>query len=390
MPDFLHGVETIELTDGIRPIRTVKSSVIGVIGTAPLADADVFPLNTPVLLTNQPRKAALLGADGTLKAALDGIYDQAGAAVIVVRVDEGADEDATLSNVVGVSADATGVHAFANAEAVVFATPRILIAPGWSHQRPLGNANPVVAELKGIASAMRSIIIADGPGTDDADAISAATEAGSDRIYLVDPGAKVFVDGAPVDDFASARAAGALAGSDNERGFWFSPSNQQLNGVIGTTRPIGFSLSDPNSQANYLNENNVATIIARNGFRLWGNRTTGADPQWAFLSVRRTADMIYESIEANHLWAMDKPISGQLLNDIVDGVNAYLRHLKALGAILGGKAWMDEELNTEASLAAGQLYIDFDIEPPAPLERLTFRAHREAGYYTELAAAIGA
>ena len=33
---------------------------------------------------------------------------------------------------------------------------------------------------------------------------------------------------------------------------------------------------------------------------------------------------------------------------------------------------------------AGPLYVDFDIEPPAPLERLTFRAHRNSGYYEEL------
>ena len=40
MPEqFLHGVEVVELDDGIRPIRTVKSSVIGLIGTAPDADA---------------------------------------------------------------------------------------------------------------------------------------------------------------------------------------------------------------------------------------------------------------------------------------------------------------------------------------------------------------
>ena len=36
---FLHGVKVLELTDGVRPVRTVKSSVIGIVGTAPFADA---------------------------------------------------------------------------------------------------------------------------------------------------------------------------------------------------------------------------------------------------------------------------------------------------------------------------------------------------------------
>jgi uncharacterized protein len=35
-------------------------------------------------------------------------------------------------------------------------------------------------------------------------------------------------------------------------------------------------------------------------------------------------------------------------------------------------------------LQNGALVIDFDVEPPAPLERLTFRSHRNQGYYTEV------
>ncbi len=44
---YLHGIGVIEITDGIRPTRTVKSAVIGIIGIAPLADTDAFPANEP-------------------------------------------------------------------------------------------------------------------------------------------------------------------------------------------------------------------------------------------------------------------------------------------------------------------------------------------------------
>jgi hypothetical protein len=157
-----------------------------------------------------------------------------------------------------------------------------------------------------------------------------------------------------------------------------------MNGITGVSRPIDFNLSDTNSEANLLNENEVATIIQKDGYRLWGNRTTASDPNWAFLSVRRTADMVYESIENAFLWAMDRPLSANLVLDIQESVNAYLRHLTNLGAILGGTCWMDPNLNSKEQLMAGKLYMDFDIEPPAPLEHLTFRAHRENGYYEEL------
>ena len=128
---FLHGTEVAEVTDGIRPIRTVKSSVIGVIGTAPDANATTFPLNTPVLLANNPRKAADLGDVGTLKDAVSAIYKQAGAMVVVVRVEEGDTSNETLSNVIGDVTEMTGLHAFRSASSLLGVKPKILVAPGF-------------------------------------------------------------------------------------------------------------------------------------------------------------------------------------------------------------------------------------------------------------------
>lgn len=384
--DFLHGIETIEQGDGIRSIRTTKSSVIGLIGTAPAADATAWPLDTPILILGDRRNLTDLGATGTLPDAFDGIFDQVGAAIVVVRVEEGADIDATLSNIVGANADDTGVHAFTKAKATVGYQPRILCAPGFTSQRP-GNpatANPVVAELKGIAERLRAVIVADGPNTTKEAANTYAGDWGSDRIYVVDPAVKVFRDGNVVVEPASARVAGAIAKRDLELGFWHSPSNQEINGISGAARAVDYILGDKNTEANYLNEQNVATIIRENGHRLWGNRTTASDQDWSFLPVRRTADLVYDSVEAAHLWALDKPFSVQLMVDIAESVNAYLRTLKALGAVLGGKAWIDTHLNTPATMKAGQLFVSFDIEPPAPVERLTFVAYRNDAYYTEL------
>ena len=383
---FLHGVEILEIDDGTRPIQTVKSSVIGVIGTAPDADVLKFPLNTPVLIPGNPRDTTGLGSSGTLKDAMDAVFDQIGAMVVVIRVDKGADNAATMSNVIGNAAVSSGVHAFLAAQSIIKVTPRILCAPGFTGSKTGKTANPVVAELKGIAEKLRAVVIADGPGTTTIGAISYREDWDSSRIYVVDPGVKVWdsVAKAPAVQPASARVAGLIAKMDSENGFWWSPSNQTLNGVVGAGRPVGFNMSDPNSEANLLNEKSVATIIHKNGYRLWGNRTCATDPMWAFLSVRRTADMIYESIEEAFLWALDRPMSANLVVDIKETVNAYLRHLKAVGAILGGECWLDPGLNSKEQLMAGKLFLDFDIEPAGPLERLTFRAHRNNGYYEEL------
>ena len=110
--NFLHGVEVVELTSGVRPIQTVRSSVIGLIGTAPAADAAVFPLNEPVLIAGSRSKANKLGTTGTLGPAMDGIFQQIGATVVVVRVDEGADDAATLANVAGSATAQTGARLY--------------------------------------------------------------------------------------------------------------------------------------------------------------------------------------------------------------------------------------------------------------------------------------
>jgi len=466
MPEqFFHGVEIVQIDTKWRPIETVKSSVIGLIGTAPGADDTKYPLNEPVLLLGNRYQTAELGDAGTLKDAVDAIYDHIGAWIVVVRVEEGADLNESLANIVGDYSARSGVHAFYKAEPELKVTPRILIAPGYTSQRmsdgitqinvtnggtgytdqttvtindtadgvgakavpqitagaitgitvtnpglnydqatttvtitdPGGGtgataevtvgdaANPVVAELLGIAARLRAVIIADG-GTVAEDSVTYRNDWGSERILVVD-NQPLFFDTqleAHVAQPPSARVAGLQALIDNTEGFWVSPSNHVLQGVTGTSRPVDFNLSDPNSEAAYLNANQVATIIHRQGYRLWGNRGCSADPLWAFWSVGRVRDMIYESMERAMLWAVDKPISTELYEALAEQVNAYLRRLKAQGAIVGGEAWIDPNFNTPDMLVQGKVTFSFDFEPVAPAEHITGRAHREPGYYQDL------
>ena len=385
MPDqFLHGIEVVQIDDGLRPIQTVKSSIIGLIGYAPDADEDRFPLDTPVLVTG-PRQAGGLGAGGTLKAAYTAMVSQGVNVAVVIRV-----EADTAASVLGDPTAGTGVWGFLVAGSVTGQVPRILAAPGYTSTPAADGVNPVTSALITVAERLRAVVVADGPNTTEADAITDAGKYGSDRLFIVDPAVRVAEGptGAIVTRPASPFVAGLIAKRDAEKGFWWSPSNQVIEGVRASARPISFQINSPETEANRLNEAKAATIVHQNGYRLWGDRTTATDPLWTFLNVRRTADMIYESIEAAHLWAMDRPFSAQLVLDIRDSVQAYINTLVVRGALLGGRVWLDPELNTETELKAGKLYLDFDIEPPAPLEHLTFRAHRNGSYYDELVGAV--
>lgn len=490
---FLHGVEVIQVDDGIRPIQTVRSSVIGVVGTAPNSAPEVkataatgfassnnaltwtsklygalgndisvhlqnpnansaaleitvsgraivvrlatgatgivtttaeelltaiaakqeaaalvdvantgtsdgsgvlttsfravsmtggsdepFPLNKPVLVAGNQREAARLGAAGTLPEAMTGIFRQTGAVVVVIRVEEGADENESLQNIVGgVDVDSgsyTGAWAFLGSESAIGFCPRILIAPGWTHQRPEEKANPVAVELEAIASRLRAVVVKDGTNTTDAAAIQDRQYFGSKRVYIVDPFVTIMRDGDIVNVPASSYAAGLIARVDNDMGFWNSPSNKEIFGIVGLARSVDFVLGDTNSRANLLNEQEVTTIIRQEGFRLWGNRTTSADQKWAFLSRVRTADMINESILRNHLWAVDRGITRQYFEDVAAGVNAYLRRLTSIGAITGGICWADPELNTKENIFAGRAVFCFEFSDTPPAERVTFRS----------------
>ncbi len=391
MPEqFLHGIEVIELPDGIRPIRTVKSSVIGVVGTAPAADDKAFPLNTPILIAGRRTEAAKLGAGGTLPEAIDGIFDQSGAMVVVVRVaeGEGADDDAkraaTISNVVGgvnvATGARTGLQVLLDARSAVKVTPRILITPRFSHELAVGT------EMASLATRLKAVAILDGPNTKDADAISYRENYGSDRVYVVDPWVEAWdrATNAKATQPASARVAGLIAKMDNSQGWWWSPSNQIIDGIVGTARGVDFELGDVNCRANHLNEHGVATIIHEQGYRLWGNRSCSSDPKTAFLCVRRSADMIAESILYAHLWAVDRGITKTYLEDVRDGVRAYIRHLKKVGALLGGDCWVDPEINTPDQIAQGVVYWDYEFTPVYPAEHLVFRAHVTDRYIKDL------
>ena len=479
---FLHGVEVIEVDDGSRPIQTVRSAVIGLVGTAPLsaaalaatltlgsavlsdgvvltakalgtegnaisielldpavASADIsvqtsgnkitvslatdvsgaiattptdivsalsnhalvtatalgdgdetvvpvaktyltggadepFPLNTPVAIVAGKTAIDNAGAEGTLAKALDDIKDQAGALVVVVRVEKGNDDAATQANVI------LGMEQWLAAKTETGYQPRILIAPDFSH------FDGVAAELNAKAKRLRAIAYVDCAMTaTHTDAMKRARNYG-ERVEISWPWVTVFDTDLQknVARPGSARAAGLRVRIDGEKGFWWSKSNQEIYGIVGTYQAVDWALDDTNSKANMLNENKVSTIINEGGYRYWGNRTCSVDPKWAFEQTRRTADMINDSIQRAHLWAVDRNITKTYVDDVVNGVNAYLRELKSLGAIIGGQCWADPALNTPETIAKGVVYFDFDFVPPYPAEHIIFRSRLNKDYLEEV------
>jgi phage tail sheath protein FI len=184
--------------------------------------------------------------------------------------------------------------------------------------------------------------------------------------------------------YATARALGLRAKLDNDIGWHKTLSNEPVNGVVGIDKDVPWDLQDPNTLAGYLNAHEVTTLINMQGYRFWGSRTCSADPKFAFESATRTGDILADTIADAHLWAIDKPMSKTLINDIVEGINAKFREIKAQGYIVDATAWVDEDINTVEVLEAGKLYIDYDYTPVPPLENLMFRQRITNRYLVQL------
>lgn len=387
MADYLHGVRVIELNDGTRPIRTIPTAVIGMVCTAEDADPAFFPLDTPVLITNVQTAVGKAGVKGTLAASLQAIADQTKPYTIVVRVKEGADEAETASALIGTTtADGkyTGMKALLAAKARVGMVPRILGVPGM-------DSLPVATALVAIAKDLRAFAYVSAWDCKTKEEVVAYRENFGAREVMV-----IWPDFLNFDTTTSktavapavARALGLRAKIDQEVGWHKTLSNVAVNGVTGISADVFWDLQNPATDANYLNSNEVTTLINEGGYRFWGSRTCSDDPLFAFENSTRTAQILADTIAEAHMWAVDKPMHASLVRDIVEGVNAKFRELISQGYLIGGSCWFPDDINDKDTLKAGKLYLDYDYTPVPPLEDLTLRQRITDRYLIDFASKI--
>jgi phage tail sheath protein FI len=387
--DYHHGARTIEINEGSRPIRTISTAVVGLVATAADADAAAFPLNKPVLLTDIVSAIGKAGKTGTLARALKAIALQTKPVTIVVRVEEGDDAAETTSNVIGTTtADGqkTGIQALMAAQSAFGIKPRILGAPGLDTVAVANALAAAAQKLRGFA-----YVAANGCSTKE-EATAYRDGFGQREIMVLWPN---FISwdttaNADVETPAVAFALGLRAKIDEETGWHKTLSNVTVNGPTGVSKPVFWDLQDPATDAGYLNEQDVTTLIRSGGFRFWGSRTCSEDPLFAFENYTRTAQVLADTMADAHMWAIDKAMHPSLVRDIVEGINAKFRELIAGGYLIGGSAWFDASANSADTLKAGKLYIDYDYTPVPPLENLMLRQRITDQYLIDFAAAVAA
>lgn len=208
--------------DSLEPATAsnAKMSVIGLAGpfsvATPYSSATfdaTFPLNTPVLINSTDANARLIDPDGEIGRALALINaqmadGQTAALVVLVRTATGANDDATIANIVGSAASNTGIFAFKRAGSVCGVFPRLISVPGWTKQTKTGVTGiTVTAQGSGYTSAP-TVAFTGGGGTG---AAGTAIVAGGKvtGIEITDPGSGY--TSAPSISFTGGAGSGATA-----------------------------------------------------------------------------------------------------------------------------------------------------------------------------------
>lgn len=466
---YLHGVETIEISQGGRPVTVIKSSIITLVGTAPIG-----AVNTPTLVLS-PNDAAQFGQQlpgFTIPQALDAIFKQGPATVIVVNTFSLADntaqvttESKTITNgklkltaapvdavsifltngttpFTGVAGTDYTLDAFGNFTALsavaseglvlkftykkldtgtitsgqiigtnvsgvrtgmqtwelIFNTfgfyPKILLAP-VSCELPA-----VATEMIALAAKYRAIALIDAPlGTSVTAAVAGRGPAStmnfktaSDRAYLLIPHLSVYDADSDANQNRpySQFMAGLMARVDQQEGYWVSPSNHEILGIVGTEYVVTASVNDATTEANLLNSAGITTTFTGygTGTRAWGNRSasypTNTD-QKNFIPIRRLADVVHESLEQASLQFIDKPLTQALIDAIRDTGNGFFKTLIGRGACLpGSKVIYNPADNSAEELSAGHVTFELNFAGASPAERVTFKSHIDINLLTQL------
>lgn len=266
---------------------------------------------------------------------------------------------------------------------------KIHLAPGILHKQGAASLACAAVELT------RGIWVGDTP-----EEVSSIEEAytfkqnfADDRYVLGWPRPLVIQeDGSTQVDWFAPSIAGLIAQVDrngtgdtivSETGYWCSPSNYPLVDVVGPSIDVEYVPNDVSSEVNYLNANGIYSMINHGGWKGFGNYSTtfpSSTDITAFVCVRRSADVIEETIEDMTLQFLDKPmftgphgLQSMVCGRVRDSVNDYLR-AKVGTSLVYANVYLEVEDNPLVNLQQGKIKYRYQFTPPIPMQTVEYQA----------------
>lgn len=134
----------------------------------------------------------------------------------------------------------------------------------------------------------------------------------------------------------SAVMAGIMAAIDTEKGIWRSPANVGIIKAVSVTQDI--SNEEQENLNTPMNGKSINAIrsFAEHGLKVWGARTMdGNSLDWRYISVRRTAIMIEESIKNAIKGYAHTPNDANTWMTIKAMIDNFLRDIWKRGGLTG-------------------------------------------------------
>ena len=190
-----------------------------------------------------------------------------------------------------------------------------------------------------------------------------------------------------IEDFVPCGTiAGIIARTDTQRGIWKAPAGTDATivGIVGLT--VGLT-DQENGKLNQLGVNCLRTFPIY-GSLVWGARTSvGADQlasEWKYISVRRTALFIKESLHRGLKWVVFEPNDEPLWSQIRLNVGAFMQNLFRQGAFQGKKSEAyfvkcDAETTTQNDIDNGIVNVLVGFAPLKPAEFVIVKLQQLAG-----------
>jgi phage tail sheath protein FI len=327
-------------------IQPVETDVAAFVGRAASG-----PVNQPVSIasfSDYQRIFGELSNDSAMSFAVRDFYQNGGQKAIVLRlqaVPKGSflcrwlqpNRDSSLHASDYLAAGPAGLNALTSAPNF-----GLLCLP---EEIPGGMLPEVVAAAAQICEKRRAFLLLDPPATWTT---AEAAAAGVKQIGTGSPNAAVFfprlrqpnpLKGGAVEDYGPGGAvAGIITRLDQARGVWKAPAG--VEAAFAGTPDLSLALTT--QEMELLNPNGINALRALpDGSRvIWGSRTlasSDSDQEWKYISTRRTALFIEESIIQGIQWAASEPNSEALWIQLRKVTEDFLFDLFRKGALHGAK-----------------------------------------------------
>lgn len=200
------------------------------------------------------------------------------------------------------------------------------------------------------------------------------------------PNIKINENGTIVTVGPSGAIAGLMARIDSNRGVWKSSAGNDAD--IRGISDIEYKITD--RENGLLNSHGINAIrVFPSGIVNWGSRTLDGDntlaSEWKYISVRRTAFFIEQSIYNGLKWVLHEPNDEPLWSQIRLTVGAFMHNLFRQGAFQGltsKDAYFvkcDNETTTQNDINLGIVNIWIGFAPLKPSEFVILYFQQEAG-----------